>query len=724
MAEKKKNNTAKETIKERLIREAIQEIKAPEVLRTHFMPYAMSVIVSRAIPQIDGLKPSHRKLLYTMYEMGLLGGTRTKSANVAARTMLLNPHGDAANYETAVRMTQNNEAILTPLIDGKGNFGKHYSRDMAFAASRYTEMKLMPIAAEFFKSIKKGTVDMVDNYDSTRKEPVLLPVTFPNILANPTEGIAVGLASSIPSFNLAELCDATVLRIQHPETPVSEVMPAPDFTTGGYLLLDEDTRNRIYDTGRGTFKLRAKYNVDAKHRVIEVTEIPYSTTAEAVIEGIIDLVRRGKANEVSDVRNETGLRGFKIAIDYKRGVDPDALMQKLYRTTKLQTTYSCNMTIILDEKPYVLGVTDILDEWIKWRKKCVIKELKYDREKTARDLHMMEGLAAVLLDIDKAVSTIRNAKHDRDVIPGLMRAFGIDEEQAAYVSEIKLRNLNRDYILDKTKSVEILRKEIADLDRKIKSPKEICKLITAELKAIKKKYGRPRRTEIIPDDEQGALPIIQDYPVRVFLTKEKYLKKVPSSSLKGQYEIRVKDGDSIVKEWETTNSGELLVFTDRHNVYKIQTSDIRDSRPSEIGCPASNFCEMEDGEDIIFVTTSDAGKELLIAFDNGKAARIPLSSYETKQNRKKLVNAYSALAGVMGFYVLNGPEDFAWKSTNGKTLVISSDTIPLKTTRTTQGVQVLRLNKGASCKTCFRLAEKTIKKADQYRSAKIPSPGK
>lgn len=709
------------------IKETIENKAAPDVLRENFMPYSMSVIVSRALPQLeDGLKPSHRKILYTMYEMGLLTGIRTKSANVAARTMLLNPHGDAANYDTAVRLTQNNESLLTPLIDGKGNFGKHYSRDMSYAASRYTEMKCMPVAGEFFKSIRKDTVDFVPNYDATRTEPTLLPVTFPNILANPTEGIAVGMASSIPSFNLAELCAATIQRILEPDKPVSNVMSAPDFTTGAFLLLDEMARDEIYRTGRGSMKLRSKYRVDAKNRIIEVVEIPYSTTAEAIIEGIIDLIKKGKINEITDVRNEIDLSGFKIAIDYKRGVDPDVLMKKLFKLTKLQDVYSFNMTVLIGGKPYVLGVEGLLDEWIKWRRTCVRRELSFDKKKKEHDLHLLEGLAAVLLDIDKAIRIIRKTKNDADVIPNLMKAFKIDEEQANYVAEIKLRNLNQDYLLNRTKDIETLQADIALLAKQLGSEKEINKLIIATLKDVGKKYGAPRKTEIIPDEPEAgaAVSVTPDYPVRVFITNELYVKKIALSSLKGQYEIRVKDGDSVTQELDSRNTAELLLFTDKHNCYKVQLADISDSKPSEIGYLAANFCELEEGEKIVFVTTSDAGTELLIAFTNGKAARIPMSAYETKQARKKLLNAYSDLEPTFGFYVLNGPDDFVFRASNGKTLVFNSDLVPLKTTKNTQGVQVLRLGKGSVCKSFERLSDLKMKKAETYRTTKIPSGGK
>ena len=708
------------------VTENILDMTAPEVLRSNFMPYAMSVIVSRALPEIDGLKPSHRKILYTMYEMGLLSGGRTKSANVAARTMLLNPHGDQANYETAVRMTQHNETFLTPIIDGKGNFGKHYSRDTAYAASRYTEMKLMPVATEFFRSIKKDTVDFVDNYDSTRREPVLLPVTFPNILANPTEGIAVGMASSIPSFNLSELCDATIMRIRHPSKDIAEVMPAPDFTTGSQLLLDRGEMSEIYRTGRGSVVLRSKYTVDSRARIIEVSEIPFSTTAEAIIEGIISLIKSKKVDEITDVRNEIGLHGFRIAIDYKRGVDPDKLMLKLYRMTKLQDSYSCNMTVLINGRPKTIGVAEILDEWIVWRRGCVVRELRFDHAKKSKELHLLEGLAKVLLDIDKAIRIIRGTENDADVVPNLMKGFEITEEQAEFVAEIKLRNLNKDYILNKTKNIEQLRDEIADIENKLGSEKEIDKLIVAQLKEVQKKYGIPRRTEIVTEYESAVTFVEEkpDYPVKVYVTKEGYVKKLALTSLKADPEIKFKEGDEVISVFESMNSKELIVFSDRQAVYKVNLSDLKDSKPSDIADYIYNLCEFEEGEGILHVCTSDAGKYVLIGFANGKVAKFPLSAYETKQNRKKLLNAYGGVAEPLKVYVIDEDEDFAMQGTSGKLLVFSSEKIPLKTTKSTQGVQVLRLTKGAAAASFGRVKEFHIKQKEDYRTPNIPAAGK
>lgn len=719
MARKKKE--------EKPVVENILEMSAPEVLEKNYMPYAMSVIVSRALPEIDGLKPSHRKILYTMYDMGLLGGARTKSANVAARTMLLNPHGDASNYEAAVRLTQNNETLLTPLIDGKGNFGKHYSRDTAFAASRYTEMKLMPVAGEFFRSIKKDTVDFTDNYDATRKEPVLLPVTFPNILANPTEGIAVGMASSIPSFNLSELCEATILRIRHPRKDIREVMPGPDFVTGGQMLLDEEAMRSIYENGKGPVVLRAKYQVNAKARIIEVTEIPYSTTAEAIIDNVVSLIKQGKISEITDIRNEIGLHGFRIAIDYKRGTDPDKLMLKLFKLTKLQDTYSCNMTVLIGGRPMTLGVTGILDEWIGWRRTCVVRELKYDHAKKSKELHLLEGLEKVLLDIDKAIKVIRKTKLDRDVIPNLMAAFDITEQQASYVAEIKLRNLNKEYLLNKTASIEQLKEEIDTIETQLGSEREIDKLIIGTLRDVQKRYGIARKTEITAEYEsisQAAAEEKPDYPVRVYVTEEGYVKKIALSSLKNDPEIKFKPGDRIISVFETMNSGELLVFSNRQAVHKVQLSEMKNAKPSDVADYIYNLCEFENGETILHVCTADAGKYVLIGFANGKVAKFPMSVYETKQNRKKLINAYGKAAPPLKVCIIDEDEEFAMQSAKGKLLIFDSSLVPLKTTKSTQGVQVLRIPKDVKAVSFGRVGEYHIRKRDEYRAARIPAAGK
>ena len=678
--------------------ETFNELPVSEALQKNFMPYAMSVIKSRALPEIDGLKPSHRKLLYTMYEMGLLSGSRTKSANIAARTMLLNPHGDQGNYETMVRLTQNNETLLTPLVDGKGNFGKHYARDMAYAASRYTEARLTPVAGEFFRSISKNTTEFVDNYDGTRKEPTLLPVTFPNILANPTEGIAVGMASSIPSFNLRELCDAAILRINEPDRDVIEVMPAPDFTTGAQILYDRDAMNKAYGSGRGSFKLRSVYRTDTKNRVIEITQIPFTTTAEAIIDGVITAIKAGKISEITDIRNETDLHGLRIAIDYKRTADPDMLMQKLFKMTRMEDTYSFNMTVLLGGKPAVLGVSGILDEWLSWRRECVVKELRYDLDKKERELHLLEGLAKVLLDIDKAIRIIRQTEEDAQVIPNLMEGFEIDEAQAEFIAEIKLRNLNRKYILDKTAAIEKLQKEITKLNRQIRSRKEIDRIIVKTLEDVSKKYGKDRLTKLVDIEKAPVFDQslqIQDYDVTVYRTREGYVKKVAASSMRANPEIRVKEDDEIVQAIPTTNAKELLFFTDKCNVYKTYAYSLQDARPSELGEYMTNVLGLEEEEKVLYASVLDPEAEVFIGFRNGKCARFPMSVYETKLNRRKLVNAFSDRSPVLSVFVLKEPVRFGILSSKNKLLLFKSDAVPLKSTKTTQGVQVLRLSSRA-----------------------------
>ena len=705
--------------------ENIDEITTSNMLKRNFMLYGKSVIMSRALPEIDGLKPSHRRVLFTMYEMGLMGKQRVKSANIAGKVLQLNPHSDQSQYETMVRMTESREALLLPLVDGKGSFGKHYSRDTAYASSRYTEAKLMPVAAEFFKAIKKDAVDFVDNYGATKKEPVLLPVTFPSILALGIEGIAVGMASSIPSFNLSELCDATIFRIKHPGKDITELMPAPDFSTGAEILYDADTISEIYSTGRGSVVLRSKYTVNAKERIIEVNEIPYSTTAEAIIEGIISLIKAKKIDGITDVRNEIGLHGFRIAIDYKRGVDPDQLMLKLFRMTKLQDTYSCNMTVLIDGRPKSIGVHEILDEWIRWRRTCVERELRFDHAKKSKELHLLEGLAKVLLDIDKAIKIIRKTTDDSEVIPNLMKGFDISEEQATYVAEIKLRNLNKEYILNKTKSIEQLRNEIETIENQLGSQKEMDKLIIETLKDVKKKYGQPRKTEIVTDYEiltASAAEEKPDYPVNVYVTKEGYVKKVAHTSLKNDPEIKFKEGDELVAMYNTMNAKELLVFSDRQAVYKVQLSELKDSKPSDIADYINNLCEFEEGEGILHVCTSDAGKYVLIGFANGKVAKFPLSVYETKQNRKKLLNAYGGVAAPLKAFIIDEDEDFGMQGTNGKLIVFNSEKIPLKTTKSTQGVQVLRLTKGATAASFGRVKEYHLRNKEDYRK-NIPAAG-
>lgn len=698
VAARERNTMPKKVKADRLpdfSKEKITEMPVSEMLKSNFMPYAMSVIVSRAIPEIDGLKPSHRKILYTMYDMGLLTGGRTKSANIAARTMLLNPHGDASAYEAMVRLTQNNETLLTPLVDGKGNFGKHYSRDMAYAASRYTEAKLAPAAGEFFRDIKKDTVDFVDNYDSTRKEPVLLPVSFPNILANPTEGIAVGMASSIPSFNLRELCKAAAECIKNPDADLTEIMPGPDFTTGGYLVYDRDAMKKIYQTGRGSVRLRSKYTVDNASRVIEVTEIPYTTTAEAIIDSIIALVKNGKASEVSDVRNETDLGGLKIAIDYKRSTDPEKLMQKLMRLTKLEDTFSFNMTILIDGYPKVLGVNGILNEWLSWRRGCVNRRLSFDLVQTESELHRLEGFEKILLDIDKAIRIIRETDKDSMVIQNLMSGFSIDEEQASFIADIKLRNLNKEYLLEKTKKADDLRKARTLLTKEIGNTRAVNRIIVKELESVAKKYGKDRKTEILDATSVAATAeeeTIDNYRVMMYRTRDGYIKKVPVSSLKSSPEIKVKGGDEIVQSFEAENTSELLFFTDRCNAYKLFAYELADSRPSELGGYLHSILGLEEDENAVYACVLDGSAFLLIGFRNGKAVKLPLSVYKTKTKRKKLKNAYFDGSTILNMFSISSDSKFGMLSSKGKLLIFDSKDVSEKTTKTSQGIQVLRLS--------------------------------
>lgn len=675
----------------------VSDKKISDVLRTNFMPYAMSVIVSRAIPEIDGLKPSHRKLLYTMYKMGLLRGNRTKSANIASQTMLLNPHGDAANYETMVRMTDDNETFLTPLVDSKGNMGKHYSRDMAFSASRYTEAKLAPVAEEFFKSINKNTVDFVDNYDSTSKEPTLLPVSFPNILANPTQGIAVGLASNIPSFNLSELCDATIALIKNKKADILQIMPGPDFTTGAYILYEKDVMQQIYNTGKGSIKLRAKYTVNKKNRIIEILEIPFTTTAEAIIEGVVDLIKKGRIKEISDIRDEIDKTGFKIAIDYKSSCDPDLLMKKLFKLTKLEDSFSCNFNILIGGYPKTIGVYEILEEWIKWRRECVKRESLFDLENAKKELHLLKGLEKILLNINKAIKLIRETEKDEDVIPSLMKGFKIDELQAAYIADIRLRSLNKEYILNKTKNISILESTIEKLEKLISSEKEINKVISKTLQDIKKKYGIPRKTEIIPYEENTVSvdTVIEDYPIKIYRTKEGYFKKIPSTSLRNSPDLKLKDEDEIIQEIETSNKSELLFFTSKSNVYKIYPYTIKDCKPSEFGEYINNMLDMDRDEEVIYMCPLNIAKMLIIGFENGKVAKIPMSSFETKNNRKKLINAFFSGSKVVNMFAINEDVECGILSSKNKLLIFNTDKIALKTSRTTQGIQIIRLPNNA-----------------------------
>lgn len=722
MAKKKKEP-------EIIVSAPIAEQPITETLEKNYMPYAMSVIVSRAIPEIDGLKPSHRKLLYTMYTMKLLGGKLTKSANVVGQTMKLNPHGDQAIYATMVRLTDGNETLILPLVESKGNFGKQYSRDMAYAASRYTEVRLAPVCAEFFGDIGKNTVKFVDNYDGELQEPTLLPVAFPNILVNPNLGIAVGMASNICSFNLAEVCSATAAYMKDPDCDIMEYMPAPDFPLGANLIYDKAQMQEIYDTGRGSFKLRAEYRYDKANNCIEVSEIPYSTTIEAIIEKLMELIKANKLREISDVRDETGLDGFKLTIDLKRGTDADALMLKLFKMTPLEDSFSCNFNVLINNTPRVMGVKEILGEWVSFRMGCIKRGLQYDINKKSERLHLLTGLKKILLDIDKAVSIIRHTELEADVVPNLMVGFEIDKTQAEYVAEIKLRNLNREYILNRTADIEKLIDEIDELQRILSSDKEVKKLIAKQLAEISKKYSKPRRTRLISPDEVEVYSensFIEDYPVTLFMTRDGYLKKVTYQSLRSTTsEHKLKEDDEIVQTMETGNKSELLFFTDKSTVYKMRTYDLPDGKVTAMGEYMPAVLQLEEGEKIIYtVVTTDFSGFMLFAFENGKIARVPLSAYATKTNRRKLIGAYSDKAAASTIMFLNEETELAAFADNNKALVFATDKIPEKTTKSTQGVQVMKLTrKGAKMVRVVKTAECELEDIAHYRTKNIPAAG-
>jgi DNA gyrase subunit A len=703
------------------------EQKIVDTLKQNYMPYAMSVIVSRAIPEIDGFKPSHRKLLYTMYKMGLLAGNKTKSANVVGQTMKLNPHGDMAIYETLVRMTRGNGALLHPYIDSKGNFGKQYSRDMQFAAPRYTEVKLDKICEELFGDIEKETVDFIDNYDGTLKEPVLLPTSFPSILVNANQGIAVGMASNICSFNLKEVCEATVQYISNEDADILQYLKAPDLASGGQLIYNEKDIRDIYDTGRGGFKLRAKYKYDKKNSCIEIYEIPYTTTAEAIIDSIVDLVKRGRIKEINDVRDETDLNGLKITLDIRKSANPDDIMNKLYKLTTLEDTFSCNFNILVNGIPRVMGIKEILREWVKFRINCIKRRTLFDIDKKSNKLHLLSGLHKILLDIDKAIRIIRNTEQEEQVVPNLMKGFDIDKVQAEFVAEIKLRNLNREYILNRVGEIENLRKEISELNEVYGSEKKIKEIIIKQLNEVAKKYGRPRRTEIIREEHIEEITIeqlIEDYNLKLFLTEQNYIKKIPLVSLRATSEQKLKDDDYIIQELETHNKADLLLFSSKHTVYKLRIYDIEDCKPSTLGEFLTNMLELDDDEKIIYITATDDYKGyMLFSFENGKIAKIDLSSYATKTNRKKLTNAYSDKSRLINvMYLENDMELVAFSNIN-KALIFDTSNINPKTTRNSQGVQVLKPKKG-SIMTAIKTIEKSgIINLDYYRTKNIPAVG-
>lgn len=697
-------------------------------LESNYMPYAMSVIVSRALPEIDGFKPAHRKLLYTMYGMGLLKGVRTKSANVVGSTMHLNPHGDAAIYETMVRMGRSNESLLLPFVDSKGNFGKAYSRDMSYAAARYTEAKLEPVCEELFRDIDKETVDFVPNYDGTTTEPTLLPVTFPTILANNTLGIAVGMACNICSFNLGELCATTVALIKDPDHDISTTMPAPDFVGGGQILYDEAQMRQIYEQGRGSVRVRAAYRTVPGENIIEVTQIPPTTTVEAIMDKIAELVKAGKIREISDMRDETDLNGLKLTLDLKRGVDPDKLMAKLYKVTPLEDSFSCNFNILVSGQPRVMGVREILREWTAFRTECVRRRTWFDLQGKRKRLHLLQGLAAILLDIDKAIHIIRSTEQEQEVVPNLMIGFGIDEPQAEYVAEIKLRHLNREYLLKRTGEIDQLEADIADLEDVLAKPARVRRIIIAELNEAAKKYGKPRRSLILYDlpqeEEAEEAEAVPDYPVTVFFTREGYLKKIQPQSLRTAGAHKLKEGDEIIRQIETRNNLDALFFTDQHQVYKVRLAELEDGKVAQMGIFVPGRLGMDEGETILdMVLTADYNGHMLFFFANGKCAKIPLSAYATKQNRRKLLRAYSDKAPLALIHYLPEEMELAIRTSAGRMLLVGTAQIPEKTTRDSQGVAVVTLKKNQNITSAVPAESLALENPHRYRVRSLPAAG-
>lgn len=699
-----------------------------DTLEVNYMPYAMSVIMSRAIPEIDGFKPSHRKLLYTMYKMGLLQGGTIKSANIVGRTMQLNPHGDAAIYETMIRLARGNESLLHPYVESKGNFGKSYSKNMQYAASRYTEAKLAPISAELFRDIDKDTVDFVPNYDNTMTEPTLLPVTFPSVLVNANMGIAVGMASNICSFNLKEICDTTVALIKDPDADITETLKAPDFIGGGQILYDEDKMNEIFRTGRGSFKIRAKYSYDKKNNCIDIYEIPATTTTEAIIDKIVELAKGGKVKEISDIRDETDKKGLKITIDLKRGTDADKLMKKLYKMTPLEDSFGCNFNVLIAGTPRVLGVRELLLEWIAFRTECVNRRVFFDLSKAKDRLHLLEGLQKILLDIDKAIRIIRSTDEESEVVPNLMIGFGIDKIQADYVAEIKLRHLNREYILKKTEDIEKLRAEIEDMEDILASRSRVKKIIVNELSDVVKNYDKPRRSEIIYtsdiDDESEPDEEIPNYPVTLFFTKEGYFKKITPQSLRMSGEQKLKENDEIIETVEATNNTELLFFTDKCRVYKAKAADFDDSKASVLGDYVASKLEMESDENAVYMAvTTDYKGFMLFFFENGKLAKIDLSAYETKTNRKKLIKAYCEKFPVVNMFCVTEDKEYVMKSTSGRILLLNTGAIAVKTTKDSMGVSVMTLKKGHRVSSVKEYTDGEFVKPARYRTRTLPAAG-
>ena len=711
------------------LRAAVVEQPITDTLETNYMPYAMSVIVSRAIPEIDGFKPSHRKLLYTMYKMGLLTGARTKSANIVGQTMRLNPHGDAAIYDTMVRLSKGYGALLTPFVDSKGNFGKSYSRDMSWAAPRYTEAKLSAICGEIFKDIDSDTVDFVDNYDNTMKEPALLPTTFPNILVSANSGIAVGMASQFCGFNLKEVCDTAVAYLKNPDCDLTETLLAPDFPTGGELIFDTDAIRDIYNTGRGSVRVRAKYRYVKDQNLLEIYEIPYSTTVEAILDKVAELIKAGKAKEISDMRDETDLSGLKLAIDLKRGVDPDKLMAKLYKLTPLEDAFACNFNVLIAGSPKVLGVRQILEEWTAWRTDSVKRRIFFVLGKKKEKLHLRKGLTRILLDIDKAIRIIRETEEEAEVIPNLMIGFGIDQIQAEYVAEIKLRNINKEYILKRTRETDALRDEIDDLEDLLNSPKRVKKVIVEELNAAAKKYGETRRTSIVypheitsytPEEEQK-----EEYPVTVFLSREGYFKKITPASLRMNSEQKFKEGDVLRQSFETTSNAEAMFFTDHCQVYKTRLGEFDDAKASVLGDYLPTKLKMDAGENVIFMVLpgADYAGSLLFFYENGKAARIEMKAYQTASNRRKLTGAYSDKSPLACIRRLDEDCELAVYSNEPRCLIFHTALLAPKTTRSAQGVAVMTLKPKYHLETVLLSEETSITNRTRYRVRAIPAAG-
>ena len=729
MARKKSTESSKHTVNPNVegLHAEILEQPICDTLELNYMPYAMSVIVSRAIPEIDGFKPSHRKLLYTMYKMGLLNGGRTKSANIVGQTMRLNPHGDAAIYETMVRLARGYEALLHPFVDSKGNFGKVYSRDMAYAASRYTEAKLDPICQELFRDIDADTVDFIDNYDNSMLEPTLLPTTFPNVLVSANMGIAVGMASNICGFNLREVCQTAIARIKNPECDLLETLPAPDFPTGGEILYDPKEMRQIYETGRGSFRVRAKWRYVKEGNLIEIYEIPYTTATEPIIDKVSELIKAGKIREIADMRDETDLNGLKLTIDLKRGVDPEKLMQKLFRSTPLMDSFSCNFNILIEGMPKVLGVGEILEEWTAWRSQCVRRRVYFQLQKKKDKLHLLQGLGKILLDIDKAIAIIRETEQEQDVVPNLMIGFGIDEIQAEYVAEIKLRNINKEYILKRIQETASLEAESEDLQKTLDSEARIRKLIVSELEQVSKKFGTDRKTTLIHEsdvpaaDEEDETP---DYPVHLFLSREGYFKKITPQSLRMSGEQKFKEGDGLLAAYETTNRAELLVFTDKCQVYKAKCAEFEDSKASVLGDYLPTKLSMDEGETVVALCLpGDYSGNILFVYENGKVAKIAASSYDTKTNRRRLTGAYCDKSPLKAVRMLTEEEELVLYSTEGRALVFSTEQLAPKTTRSSQGVAVLTLKRKHVLDRAVPLAESPIQNVSRYRTRSLPATG-